>query len=115
MRISYNPPPNKEGTSALHGSVQAGRTDLVRYLLEKGATPELVDANGKKPIDLLDIAATGGGAAGARGRGGAPAPGAAGPDSAGRGAGGRGGAGGAVTPETAAEIRALLRDAAAKK
>src|SRR6187397_2744111 len=56
MRVSYNPPPNKEGTSALHGAVQAGRTDLVRYLLDKGAAPELVDANGKKPIDLLDVA-----------------------------------------------------------
>ena len=84
MRISYNPPPNKEGTSALHGAVQAGRTDLVRYLLEKGATPELVDANGKKPIDLLDIGAAAGRAAG--------------PSTAGRGAGGRGGAGGAVDP-----------------
>src|SRR5688572_4579289 len=101
MRISYNPPPNKEGTSALHGAVQAGRTDLVRYLLEKGAAPELVDANGKKPIDLLDVAA-----AGAR---------AAGPNPAGRGAAGRGGAGGVVDPATAAEIRALLRDAASKK
>jgi uncharacterized protein len=57
MRVSYNPPPNKEGTSALHGAVQAGRTDLVRYLLGKGASPELVDANGKKPIDLLDAPA----------------------------------------------------------
>ena len=112
MRISYNPPPDKEGTSALHGAVQAGRTDLVRYLLEKGATPELVDANGRKPIDLLDIAAAGGSAGGVRGRGGAPAPGA---NTAGRGAGGRGGAGGAVDPVTAAEIRALLRDAALKK
>jgi uncharacterized protein len=60
MRISYNPPPNKEGTSALHGAVQAGRTDLVRYLLEKGAAPELVDADGRKPIDLLDVAAAAG-------------------------------------------------------
>jgi ankyrin repeat protein len=101
MRISYNPPPDKEGTSALHGAVQAGRTDLVRYLLEKGATPDLVDANGRKPIDLLDIAATEGRAAG--------------PATAGRGAGGRGGAGVAVNPATAAEIRALLREAAAKK
>src|SRR6185436_824993 len=36
MRISYNTPPDKEGTSALHGAAQAGRTDLVRYLLQKG-------------------------------------------------------------------------------
>ena len=112
MRISYNPPPDKEGTSALHGAVQAGRTDLVRYLLEKGAAPELIDANGKKPIELLDIGAAGASAGGVRGRGGAPAPGA---NTAGRGAGGRGGTGGAVDPVTVAEIRALLRDAALKK
>ena len=98
MRISYNPPPNKEGTSALHGAAQAGRTDLVRYLLEKGATPELVDANGKRPIDLLDIGAAGGNVA-----------------AGGRGAGGRGGAVNPVTPVTAAEIRALLLAAASKK
>ena len=115
MRISYMPPPDKEGTSALHGAVQAGRTDMVRYLLEKGANPELVDANGKKPIDLLDSGSGGG----ARGRGGAPAPAATAGNTAGRGAGaaptagagGRGGAGGGgVSPATAAEIRAMLQD-----
>jgi uncharacterized protein len=89
MRVSYNPPPNKEGTSALHGAVQAGRIELVRFLLERGATPDLVDANGRTPIDLLDVAAAGSGVAGTGGRGGAPAR--------------------AVDPVTAAEIRALLR------
>jgi ankyrin repeat protein len=119
MRISYNTPPDKEGVSALHGAVQAGSTALVRYFVEKGANPELVDANGKKPIDLLDAGSNGG----ARGRGGAPTSNAAG-NNAGRGAGaapaagagGRGGAvGGGVSPATAAEIRAILQDAAAKK
>jgi ankyrin repeat protein len=112
MRIAYNPPPNKEGTSALHGAVQAGRTDLVRYLLAKGASPDLVDANGRKPIDLLDIGAAGGGAAGARG--GSPASGTAGANAAGRATGGRGGAVVIVDPATANEIRALLRTAASK-
>ena len=107
MRISYNPPADKEGTSALHGAAQSGRPDLVRYLLEKGANPELLDANGKKPIDLVASAGNDGG--GGRGRGGAPAPAAA------AGARGRGGAGGGgVNPATAAEIRAIL-EAASKK
>jgi len=111
MRISYNPPADKEGTSALHGAAQAGRTDLVRYLLEKGANPELVDANGKKPIDLV----VAGGDTGGRGRGGAAAPAAA-AGNAGRGAGGRGGGGGGgVSPATATEIRAMLQDAASKR
>jgi ankyrin repeat protein len=110
MRIAYNPPPSKEGMSALHGAVQAGRADLVRYLLGKGARPDLVDANGRKPVDLLAaVGAAGGTAVGARG--GAQAPGAAGSNAGGRATGGRGGGGG-VDPATAEEIRMLLTAAA---
>jgi hypothetical protein len=112
MRISYHPPPDQEGASALHVAVQSGRTDLVRYLLDKGANPELVDANGKKPIDLIGAAGDAGANGGGRGRGGAPAADAG----AGRGAGGRGGAGGGgVSAAAATEIRALLQNAASKK
>ena len=101
MRISYQTPADKEGISALHGAVQAGRTELVRYLLEKGANPNLSDANGRKPIELLDVP----GNTGSRGRGGAPAAG-------GRGGGGRGGG---ANPADTIEIRAMLQEAASKK
>jgi hypothetical protein len=76
---------------------------VVRYLLEKGANPDLVDANGKKPIDLL-VAAAGGGT---------PAPAAVAGARGGRG--GAGGGGGGVSPATAAEIRTMLQNAASKK
>jgi ankyrin repeat protein len=44
---------SNEGMTALHAAAQAGRTDLVRYLLEKGANPEIVDSNDRKAIDLI--------------------------------------------------------------
>jgi ankyrin repeat protein len=115
MRISYHPPPDKEGASALHEAVQAGRTDIVRYLLEKGANPELLDANGRKAIDLLGgVLVAGGGGRGVpappavTGNIAAPAapPAAGTPPAAG---------GGAVNPAAAAEIRALLQNAASKQ
>ncbi len=65
MRISRAPSTN-EGYTALHWAAQTGKLDLVKYLLDKGARTDVLDSNGRKPIDLLA-------AAGAP-RGGGPAP-----------------------------------------
>jgi uncharacterized protein len=87
MRVARTPSTN-EGMTALHVAAQTGRLDLVRYLLEKGARADIVDSNGRKAIDLV-----GGGTAGAgRGRG-APQ----------------------ASTASAAEIRALLENAASRK
>jgi ankyrin repeat protein len=110
MRIARSPSAN-EGMTALHSAAQTGKADLVRYLLNKGAKADIVDGNGKKPIDLVaavaprgggDLpAAAGAGASGGRGGAAAPSP------AAGRGPGG-------VNPATVAEIRTLLQNAASK-
>ncbi|MEO8097141.1 MAG: ankyrin repeat domain-containing protein [Acidobacteriota bacterium] len=93
MRVTYRPITTSDGTSALHAAAQAGKTELVRYLLDKGANPQLVDSNGRKAIDLLSAAP------------------AAGTPPAGAGRGG----GGVANLAAQAEIRTLLQDAAAKR
>jgi ankyrin repeat protein len=61
---------SKEGTSALHEAARNGRQDLVKRLLDLGANPNLLDGDGKKPIDVVGKArGTAAGAAGGRGRG----------------------------------------------
>jgi uncharacterized protein len=52
MRISRAPSTN-EGRTALHIAAMEGKTDLVRYLLSKGASKEIQDAGGQKPIDMV--------------------------------------------------------------
>jgi uncharacterized protein len=109
LRISRSPSTN-EGMTALHAAAQAGRTDLVRYLLEKGANPEITDANGRKPIDLAGARTANSSSA----TGSAAAPqGAAAASPAGRG--NRGGPQAGAAAANAAEIRALLEKAMSKK
>ncbi len=106
---------NNEGTTALHTAAQAGKPELVKYLLDKGANPNVLDANGKKPIELVGVRA------GAAGPGGGPAPAAAkgvAPLAPAGAAGGGRGAGNAAPPPTTealAEVRSLLQAAATKK
>jgi uncharacterized protein len=109
MRIS-RAPSSTEGMTALHVAAQSGRADLVKFLLDKGAKTEIVDGNGHKPIELVGVAPAGRGGAAPPAAGAATAQLAVTPPAA--GAAGRGGRGGAGDPATAAEIRALLQNAA---
>ncbi len=120
MRIARAPSAN-EGMTALHTAAQAGRTDLVRYLLEKGANPEIADASGRKALDLVGGGGRGGATPAAPAPPAAPAASAVTGDAAGATAPAaaappapacRGGGG---DPASAAEIRKLLQNAAAKK
>jgi len=86
MRISRAPSAN-EGRTALHIAALEGKTDMVRYLLSKGASTEIKDAGGLKPIDLLP--------GGAQGTSAPPV--------------------GVLNTASAAEIRTLLQTAATKK
>lgn len=40
----------------LHEAAQNGHTEILKYLLSKGANPVLVDANGRTPLHLSCIA-----------------------------------------------------------
>jgi ankyrin repeat protein len=51
MRVSRAPSAN-EGKTALHVATESGKTDIVRYLLGKGAKTDLIDAQGHKPTEL---------------------------------------------------------------
>lgn len=61
MRIARAPSAN-EGMTALHVAAQNGRVEMVRYLLAKGANPEIRDHEGRRPIDLVGTGGRGGGA-----------------------------------------------------
>jgi ankyrin repeat protein len=98
----------REGASALSEAARNLRTEMVKYLLDHGADPNLADTDGKKPIDVVGVPRP------IRGFGQAPA------GAASQAAPGVGGGRGApvrapADPAAVAEIRAMLEAAAAKK
>jgi ankyrin repeat protein len=88
---------SKEGSTALHEAARSGRVDLVRYLIDLGADPNLVDGEGLKPLDVVGKI-----------RGAAAANGPAQPAAKGKGGGG-------PNPAALAEIRTLLAAASASR
>jgi ankyrin repeat protein len=103
----------REGASALSEAARNLRTEMVKYLLDHKADPNLADADGKRPIDVVGVPRP------VRGFGAAPAAAAeqagAIPAAAGVAGGGRGAPVRAANPAVVAEIRALLQGAAANK
>ena len=45
---------SNEGMTALHAAVRSQNASLVRYLLDKGARPDIKDASGRTPLDVLN-------------------------------------------------------------
>lgn len=113
MRISRAPSAN-EGMTALHVAAQTGRLETVKFLLEKGANPEIADLNGRKPIDLVGTA-SGAGRGGAAPAAAAASGGAAATQTLSVAPPAGGAARGGPSPANTAEIRQLLQDAATTK
>jgi ankyrin repeat protein len=91
MRVMRAPAAN-EGRTALHLAALDGKTALVRYLLSKGANPEIKDAGGARAIDLVGTGGEGSKNAGASTAAAKP-----------------------VAPEIMAEIRSILENATSRK
>jgi len=104
LRISRAPSAT-EGMTALHVASQKGNAEVVRYLLEKGARTDLLDSNSRKPIDLAGTGAKQPAAAPAAAVNTAASGATPAPETKAPGTG----------PASAAEIRALLQNAAAQK
>jgi ankyrin repeat protein len=116
MRLSRSAGwPNIEGLTALHAAVGAGRTDMVRYLLDHGARTDVVDWSGRTPIDVAKGVAPKPAPANF-GTANIPAPVVDGQDLVAQGSNSAGGGRGGAPPRPAsAEIQEMLQAAGQKK
>jgi ankyrin repeat protein len=105
---------SNEGMTALHVAVRSRNASLVRYLLDKGARPDIRDASGRTPLDVLNGAPAFQPAVFADADGVVPPNANAasvGPATAGAGRGGAAGGRGGGNPAAVQEIRDMLQGA----
>jgi ankyrin repeat protein len=102
---------SNEGMTALHVAVRSRNASVVRYLLDKGARPDIKDASGRTPLDVLNGAPAFQPAVFADAEGVVPPNANAAPAPAGAGRGGSAGGSGGGNPAAVQEIRVMLRGA----
>jgi uncharacterized protein len=102
---------SNEGMTALHVAVRSRNASFVRYLLDKGARPDIKDASGRTPLDVLNGVPAFQPAVFADAEGVVPPNANAAPAPAGAGRGGSAGASGGGNPAAVQEIRVMLQGA----
>jgi ankyrin repeat protein len=102
---------SNEGMTALHVAVRSRNASVVRYLLDKGARPDIKDASGRTPLDVLNGVPAFQPAVFADAEGVVPPNANAAPAPAGAGRGGSAGGSGGGNPAAVQEIRVMLRGA----
>jgi ankyrin repeat protein len=102
---------SNEGMTALHVAVRSRNASFVRYLLDKGARPDIKDASGRTPLDVLNGVPAFQPAVFADAEGVVPPNANAAPAPAGAGRGGSAGGSGGGNPAAVQEIRVMLQGA----
>jgi hypothetical protein len=102
---------SNEGMTALHVAVRSRNASVVRYLLDKGARPDIKDASGRTPLDVLNGVPAFQPAVFADAEGVVPPNANAAPAPAGAGRGGSAGGSGGGNPAAVQEIRVMLQGA----
>jgi hypothetical protein len=102
---------SNEGMTALHVAVRSRNASFVRYLLDKGARPDIKDASGRTPLDVLNGVPAFQPAVFADAEGVVPPNANAAPPPGGAGRGGSAGGSAGGNPAAVQEIRVMLQGA----